>query len=61
MRRSTDNAFPASRSAIGFVNLATGNYRLTTTSAYAKTATDGTDPGADLDAVDQATAGVVLP
>jgi hypothetical protein len=57
----TDNFFPGSLSQVGFVNLAGGNYRLASTSAYKVKATDGTDPGANIDAVDAATQGVVVP
>jgi len=57
----TDNFYPGSLAAIGFVDLAGGNYRLSATSAYSKKATDGTDPGANMDLVNAATQGVVIP
>jgi hypothetical protein len=56
-----DNSFPATIAAVGFVNAAAGNYRLAAGSPYKNTATDGRDPGADIDVVDAATQGVVLP
>ena len=54
-----DNFFPASMSAVGFVNLAGGDYRLQATSPYKNAGTDGRDVGADIDSVNAATAGVV--
>jgi hypothetical protein len=56
-----DNSFPATIADVGFVNYAGGNYRLAAGSPYKNTATDGRDPGADIDAVDAATQGVVVP
>jgi hypothetical protein len=52
------NAFPANTIAVRFVNFPDGNYRLMTDSPYKGAATDGEDPGADMDAVETATAGV---
>jgi regulation of enolase protein 1 (concanavalin A-like superfamily) len=49
--------FPASMSAVGFVNLPAGDYHLASTSPYAGKATDGTDPGANIDALAAAQAG----
>jgi uncharacterized protein YjdB len=56
-----DNFFPASLAQVGFVNLTGGNYRLASGSAYKLQATDGSDPGADIDAVEAATQGVIVP
>jgi hypothetical protein len=56
-----DNSFPTTIAAVGFVNAAAGNYRLAAGSPYKGTGSDGRDPGADIDAVDAATRGVVLP
>lgn len=56
-----DNFFPANIAAIAFVDVANGNYRLASSSRYARMATDGKDVGADIDALEQATAGAVLP
>lgn len=56
-----DNSFPANLAAVGFMSAATGNYQLATTSPYVRSATDGTDPGADIPTMVKATAGVVLP
>jgi hypothetical protein len=55
----TDNFYPATLDNVGFVNLAGGNYRLAPGSPYRNQGTDGKDPGADIDAVAVATAGVV--
>jgi hypothetical protein len=56
-----NNSFPATIAAVGFVNAAAGNYRLAAGSPYKKAGSDGRDPGADIDAVDKATKGVVTP
>jgi hypothetical protein len=54
----TGNYYPASMSDVGFVNLAGGDYHLAPTSPYRNAALDGTDVGANIDAVLAATAGV---
>jgi hypothetical protein len=41
------NFFPATLDAVGFVDLAGGDYRLSSTSIYLGAATDGQDPGVD--------------
>jgi hypothetical protein len=51
----TGNYYPSSLVAVGFVDLAGGNYRLAASSVYRGGATDGTDPGANLDQVVAAT------
>jgi hypothetical protein len=56
-----NNSFPTTIAAVGFVNAGGGKYRLAAGSPYKRTGTDGRDPGADIDAVDAATRGVVLP
>ena len=51
------NSTPTSWAAVGFVNYnngSGGDYRLSPTSAYKGKASDGTDPGADLDAIKNA-------
>src|SRR5437867_10953434 len=53
------NFFPASLSAVGFVDLAGGNHRLAATSPYKNAATDGTDIGANIDALEASTASVI--
>lgn len=53
-----DNFFPVSLVAVGFVNLAGGDYHLLPTSPFKGQATDGTDPGANIDALNAATARV---
>ena len=46
-----DNLFPSSLDAVGFVDLAGHNYRLAASSPYKNGATDGTDIGANMDAL----------
>ena len=53
------NFFPSSLDEVGFVDRAGGNYRLAVTSPFKNSATDGTDIGADIDALEAATAGVI--
>jgi hypothetical protein len=43
--------FPADASAVGFVNLSGGDYRLSSTSLYLHSATDGTAVGCNIDAL----------
>jgi len=50
----TGNYYPATMTAVGFVNLASGNYRLSSTSIYRGAATDGTDVGCNIDALNAA-------
>ena len=55
------NEYPEGQSDIGFVSLSGGiggDYRLTTLSTYKGFCADGSDPGANIDAVDLATSGV---
>ncbi len=47
-------------SQLGFVNLAGGNYRLSATSPLKNKGTDGTDVGADIDALNAAQSGSVV-
>ncbi|MFN2567925.1 MAG: hypothetical protein ABR499_23290 [Gemmatimonadaceae bacterium] len=54
-----DTFLPATVDEVRFVDYAGANYRLAPGSPYAKKATDGTDPGADIGAVAKATQGVV--
>jgi hypothetical protein len=49
-----DNFLPATSQDVGFVDLAAGNYRLSSTSHYKGSGTDGKDVGADIDALDAA-------
>jgi hypothetical protein len=46
-----DNFFPSSLDSVGFVDRQRGNYRLAATSPYKRAASDGRDPGADINAV----------
>jgi hypothetical protein len=55
------NFFVNSTAGVGFAALAAGDFRLGAGSPVKGRATDGRDPGADVDAVLAATAGVVLP
>jgi hypothetical protein len=48
------NFYPPSLSAVGFVDLAGGDYRLSTASPFLRSATDGTDVGANIDAINAA-------
>jgi len=45
------NLFPANQAAIGYTNMAAGNYRLLTTSVGYHAASDGKDIGADISKV----------
>jgi hypothetical protein len=53
------NFFPTSLNDIDFVDLAGGDYRLAVTSPYKNLGTDGTDLGANIDALLAATAGAI--
>ncbi len=50
----TGNFYPASMSDVNFVDFANGNYRLSPSSSYKGAATDGTDVGANVDAINTA-------
>jgi hypothetical protein len=47
----TDNFFPANVAAVGFADIAGGNYQLTAASPYLTSATDGSPVGADVTAI----------
>ncbi|HVT81214.1 MAG TPA: hypothetical protein VHM90_11210, partial [Phycisphaerae bacterium] len=53
------NSQPANQSAIGYTDLLGGDYSLSPDSPYRHTATDGTDPGADMDTLKALTWGVI--
>jgi hypothetical protein len=55
----TPNYFPANESEVGFVNYAGGDYHLASTSQYKNFGSDGKDIGADIDALNAATGGVM--
>ncbi len=55
------NFFPASLDAVGFLNRASDNYRLSSGSPFKGKATDGTDLGVDFDALDAAQSGSTAP
>jgi hypothetical protein len=55
----SSNFFPASDADVGFVDLTGGDYRLAPTSPFKSAATDGTDPGVDIDLVEAATASAI--
>ena len=57
----TGNAYVSGANAVGFAGFAAGNFRLAPSSPYKGKATDGRDPGADIDAVELMTRGVVVP
>jgi len=46
-----NNYYPTSYDSVGFVNLTGGNYRLASRSPYHNAATDGTDVGCNIDAI----------
>ena len=48
------NYYPATTDDVGFVDFAEGNYRLSETSAYQTSGTDGSDIGCDIDALNAA-------
>jgi hypothetical protein len=50
----TGNFYPSALSAVGFVDLANGNYRLSSSSSYRNAGTDGKDIGANIDAINAA-------
>ncbi len=64
---STANPYPASTrfasslSAIGFVNISSGDYTLTSGSPYKGLGSSGRDPGADVALIRSSTAGVLVP
>jgi all-beta uncharacterized protein len=53
------NSYPADWAAVGFVDLAAGNYRLAPTSPYVAAGTNGTTPGANIDAIVAAVGGAM--
>jgi hypothetical protein len=55
------NIFLPDVASVGFANVSGGDYHLTVVSPAKGKATDGRDPGADIDALGKATAGVVIP
>ena len=52
------NFYPSSVTAIGFLNLVALDFRLLSTSPYRGKATDGRDPGADINVITAALIGV---
>jgi hypothetical protein len=56
-----DNFFPASVDAVGFVDTARHQYALSPKSRYRRAATDGTDPGADMETLRAAVGRGLLP
>jgi hypothetical protein len=52
----SDCYFPANNAGIGFTDIAADSYALTSASLYKNQASDGTDPGADIAAVNAKTA-----
>ena len=56
----TNNFFPATLSSIGFVDVASGNYRLSTSSPYRGKGYDGREIGADMNQIDALTRNAVV-
>ncbi|HKA33402.1 MAG TPA: hypothetical protein VKH64_09330, partial [Candidatus Binatia bacterium] len=54
-----ENFFPASADTVGFVDRASGNYRLSAASPYYNAGTDGANVGADYDSVKTAAAAAI--
>src|SRR6266513_2688230 len=54
-----NNFFPPTPADVGFVNYAGGDYRLAASSPYKNAGTDGKDVGADINAINAATANVI--
>ncbi|HVF42359.1 MAG TPA: hypothetical protein VM936_05095, partial [Pyrinomonadaceae bacterium] len=54
-----DNFYPTELMKVGFANFAAGDYRLSAASPYKGRATDRSDVGCDIEALNAATAGVV--
>ena len=57
----TGNFYPSTLAGIGVINIGTFDFHLAATSPYKGKASDGRDPGADVDAVLAATATVIVP
>jgi hypothetical protein len=55
------NYFPANTGAVGFINYAAADYRLSASSPYKNAGADGKDLGADIDAIEAAIAGIGIP
>jgi hypothetical protein len=55
------NFFPTTTGTTGFINFGAADYRLAPGSSFSGRGTDGKDPGADVAAVNNAIAGVVVP
>ena len=55
------NHYPQNQAGVGYVNLKNGflgDYRLSSSSPFKRTASDGTDPGPNIDALNSYTQGV---
>ena len=55
-----NNYFPTTLSSIGFVDINSGNYRLSASSQYLGKGYDGRDIGADMNQVDALTRNAVV-
>jgi hypothetical protein len=55
------NFYTTTINGVGFTNASTMDFHLTASSPYRSRATDGRDPGANIDATLLATAGVIVP
>jgi hypothetical protein len=54
----TGNSYPSSATAVSFANIGAFDFHLTAASPFKNKATDGRDPGADIDAINNALIGV---
>jgi hypothetical protein len=57
----TGTLFASTLAAVGFANYSALDFHLSTSSVFRLKATDGRDPGADVNAINSAIAGVVVP
>ncbi len=54
-----NNSFPIALTDVGFTNMAGGDYSIAPSSPYYRKATDGKNPGADMNLINRTTSGVV--
>ncbi|MEP6618253.1 MAG: Ig-like domain-containing protein [bacterium] len=57
----TANFFPTTTTTVGFSNLGTNDFRLTSSSTYKGRSSEGRDPGADLDMINSLIVNVIVP
>jgi hypothetical protein len=56
-----NNFYPSTNGNVGFTSAASGDFSLTASSLYHAAGTDGLDPGANMAALNAATANVIVP